>query len=125
MRILDIILSLEVIAGILIAASLAMAVRALLNFTRESATMGPKLHKLESDLQKLRDGMREREKTVKDLTVIVEPLREREGRIRAYYDALKDLEVETERESQKTGEEQEAAKKRRIQRKKMGIDEEE
>ena len=122
MRILDIILSLEVMAGILIAASLAMAVRSLLSFTRETATMGPKLQKIEADLHRTREGMEDREKTVKELTAIVEPLREREARIRAYYDGLRNLELESERESQKSGEQQEAAKKRRIQRKKMGLD---
>jgi len=123
MRILDIILSLEVMAGILITAALAMSVRSLLSYTRHVATMGPKLQRAEAALQRLREGMADREKTVKELTTVVEPLREREARLRVYYDALRSLEVETERESQKTGDEQEAEKKRRIQRKKMGLEE--
>ena len=50
MNILDVVLSTEVIAGVLIVASLAMAVRSILFFTRESSGMSPRLMKIESDL---------------------------------------------------------------------------
>ena len=123
MNVLDIILSLEVMAGILITASLAMAVRSLLHFTRESATMGPKLQKIDAELQKWREGMGDRERAVKKLSAVVEPLAAREGRMRAYYETLRNIELERERETEKAGQEQEAAKKKRIQRKKMGLDE--
>ena len=56
-NILDVVLSTEVIAGVLIVASLAMAVRSILFFTRESTGIAPKLMKIESELEKWRAGM--------------------------------------------------------------------
>jgi hypothetical protein len=55
LNILDIILSTEVIAGIIIVASVAMAVRSILMFTREASGMGPKLMKLDHELGKHKD----------------------------------------------------------------------
>ena len=120
-NILDVVLSTEVIAGVLIVASLAMAVRSILFFTRESTGIAPKLMKIESDLEKWRAGMGDKKKIVQDLTVIVDPLREREGRLRMYYDSLKNMEVDHQKNEAKAGEEQEQARKKRVQRKKMGF----
>jgi len=80
-NILDVVLSTEVIAGVLIVASLAMAVRSILFFTRESTGIAPKLMKIEADLERWRGGMGDKKKIVADLTEIVDPLREREGRL--------------------------------------------
>jgi hypothetical protein len=49
LNILDIILSTEVIAGIIIVASVAMAVRSILMFTREASGMSPKLMTLDHE----------------------------------------------------------------------------
>ena len=120
-NILDVVLSTEVIAGVLIVASLAMAVRSILFFTRESTGIAPKLMKIESELEKWRAGMGDKRKIVQDLTVIVDPLREREGKLRMYYDSLKNMEVDHEKNEAKASEEQEQARKKRVQRKKMGF----
>ena len=122
MNLFDIILSTEVIAGILIAASLAMAVRSILFFTREAATMSPKLQKIEHDLSKLREGMDEKKKAVKDLTTIVDPLKLREARLRSYYEAVKNLELDYDRKSEAEAEKAEQERQKRVQRKKMGFD---
>ena len=119
-NILDVVLSTEGIAGVLIVASLAMAVRSILFFTRESTGIAPKLMKIESDLEKWRGGMADKKKIVAELTVVVDPLREREGRLRMYYDSLKNMEVDHEKNEAKQSEEQEQARKKRVQRKKMG-----
>ncbi len=120
-NILDVVLSTEVIAGVLIVASLAMAVRSILFFTRESTGIAPRLMKIESDLEKWRGGMGDKKQIVADLTVVVDPLREREGRLRMYYDSLKNMEVDHEKNEAKESEEQEQARKKRVQRKKMGF----
>ena len=63
----------------------------------------------------------DKRKIVQDLTVIVDPLREREGKLRMYYDSLKNMEVDHEKNEAKASEEQEQARKKRVQRKKMGF----
>ena len=93
MNILDIILSTEVIAGIIIVASVAMAVRSILMFTREASGMGPKLMKLNHELGKHKDGMDAKKTAVTELNVVVEPLRDSEGKLRGYYDSLKNTET--------------------------------
>jgi hypothetical protein len=120
-NVLDVILTTEVIAGVLIAASLAMAVRSIPVFSRETAGIAPRLMKIEADLEKWRGGMAEKKKIVTDLTTVVDPLREREGRLRTYYDSLKNMEVDHEKNEAKMTEEQEQARKKRVQRKKMGF----
>ena len=122
MNILDIVLSTQVIAGIIIVASVAMAVRSILFFTREASGMAPKLMKLDNELGKYRDGMGEKKKTVKELTVVVDPLREREGKLRTYYDGLKSMELEHDKQSSAAQSQEDEERKKRIQRKKMGFD---
>lgn len=115
-------LSTEVIAGIIIIGALVMSVRSILMFTRQASEMAPKLQKLDMALTKIRDGMDEKKKIVKDLSVIVDPLRAREGKIRAYYEEIKNIELNDERETASKEEKDEAEKRKRIQRKKMGFD---
>ena len=122
MNVFDIILSTEVIAGILIVGALAMTVRSILFFTREASGMSPRLIKIESDLSKHRDGMGERKKVVADLNTVVTPLREREERLRNYYDGLRNMELEHDKASQQAEQDEEVARKKRVQRKKMGFD---
>ena len=120
-NILDVVLSTEVIAGVLIVASLAMAVRSILFFTREITGIAPRLMKIEADLERWRGGMGDKKKIVADLTEIVDPLREREGRLRMYYDSLKNMEVDHEKNEARASHEQAQARKKRVQRKKMGF----
>ena len=113
-------LTIEVIASIIIIGSLAMSVRSILMFTRLAREMAPKVQKLDLALNKIRDGMDEKKKIVKNLSVIVDPLRAREGKLREYYESIKTIEIVHERETSEKGEKDEADK--RIQRKKMGFD---
>lgn len=122
MNLFDVILSAQAIAVILIIGALVMSVRSILFFTREASSMGPKLQKIEISLSKMQEGMDEKRSTVKELSVIVDPLRERESKLRVYYEALKNIELEFERESTQKAEKDEAEKRKRIQRKKMGFD---
>lgn len=121
MNVFDI-LTTEVIAGILIIGALVMSVRSILMFTREASDMAPKIQKLDMSLSKIREGMDDKKKLVKDLTVIVDPLREREGRLRAYYEEIKNIELAYERETADKEEKDEAEKRKRIQKKRMGLD---
>ena len=62
MNAFDIILSTEVITGVLIVGSLVMTVRTILLFTNEAASISPRLLKVETDLAKLSDGMGEKKR---------------------------------------------------------------
>ncbi len=124
MNVLDIILSTEVVTGVLIVGSLAMAVRTILLFTNEAASNRPKLLKVETDLAKLSDRMGEHKQVVRALNTVVTPLREREERLRNYFDRLRNMELEHDRAAQKAEKEEESARKTRVRRKKMGFDSE-
>ncbi len=117
MDVLDIILSTEVITGIIAVGSLAMIVRSILLFTNEASGMGPRLIRMEADLTKFSDGMVERKQVVRDLNTVVTPLREREERLR-------NMELEHDRAEHEAIEEEEDLKKKRVQRKKRGFDSE-
>ena len=118
---LDDILSTETISGILIIGALMMPVRSILFYTKEAATMFPRLAKIDTDLNKHRDEIADKKKSVKDLNVIVDPLKDREGKLRAYYEVLKNIELSLERTEAEEGEKKEEEKRKRIQRKKMGF----
>ena len=122
MNVLDVVLSTEVIAGIIIIGALVMSVRSILIFTREASSMGPRLQKVEISLAKLREGMDEKKKIVRELSQVVDPLKARESRLRVYFEGLKNMELQYERESAEKAAKDEAEKRKRIQRKKMGFD---
>lgn len=120
-NLLDIILCTEVIAGIIIAASMAMSVRSILFFTGQASSMAPRLQRIEANLSRLREDMAEKKKAVKDLTMVVDPLKEREARLRAYYDTLKNVELEHDRRAAQNSDREEEERQRRMKRKKMGL----
>ena len=122
MQVFDIILSAEVLAGTIILAALLLSVRTILNYSREASTMAPKQQRIEINLQRLQEGMGEKRKSVMKLSALVEPLREREGRLRTYFEELKNIELEYERTANEDEQKEEAERRVRVQRKKMGMD---
>ena len=112
----------EVVAGIIILGALALTVRSILICSRQAGLLSPQVHKLDMMLAKIRDDMTEKKKTVADLTGIVDPLRAREGKLREYFDRIKDVEIRYERSMAEQGQQEEADKRKRIQRKKMRLD---
>ena len=112
----------EVIASIIIIAALILSVRALLTLISESTAMGPQLQKLEADLKKYRGWMDEKKTTVQELSDTVEPLRTQEVRLRTYYDALKTIELNNEKEEAVLAAQEEFERKQRIQRRKMRLE---
>ena len=122
MHVLDIILSTEVIAGIIIVASVAMTVRSVLMFTHEASGMSLKLLKLDSELEKHKEGMDGKKTAVKELTVVVDPLKDREGKLRGYYDALKNMELAHDKANAAAEEHKQEERRKRVQRKKLGFD---
>ena len=121
MNVLDIILSTEVITGIITVGSLVMIVRSILFFTSAASGMGPRLIRMEADLTKFSDGVDVRKQVVKDLNTVVVPLRAREERLRNYFDRLRNMELEHDRAEHQALEDAEEARRKRTQRKKMGL----
>ena len=78
--------------------------------------------KLDSELGKQREGMDGRKTAVKELTVVVDPLKDREGKLRVYYDTLKNMELAHDKANAAAEEHEEEERKERVQRKKMGFD---
>ena len=121
MNFLDAVLTTEVIAGVLIISGFAMAIRSVLHFTKEASDLHLKLGEIERELSKLRDGMGEKKKAVDSLSQAVAPIRERESKIRLYYEELREADIAEEKKEQAQEEEKEAQRQKRVQRKKMGL----
>ena len=115
------ILSAEGMCAIVMIGSLVLIVRSLLAFTRQSAEINPQLRYIEAEITKLRNGLSGRKENVEKLTAAVDPLREREARLRAYCDQLRDIELEHERSIAKQEQEQEAERAKCIRRRKIGL----
>jgi hypothetical protein len=124
MTILDSILRTEVIAGIIIISGFAMCIRSILAFTNQATELRPKLTKIESQLGNLCDSIEGRKVRVADLSEVVFPLKDREARMRSYYDQMIKQELDKEKEQMAAQADKESKRTRRIQRKKMGYDDE-
>ena len=111
--------STEVVTGIIIVGALVMTVRSILMFTGE---MAPKVQKLDMMLNKIRDGMAEKKKKSSKTSPSSSTLCGRGRESCDYYEQIKEIELTYERESAEKGEKDEAEKRKRIQRKKMGFD---
>jgi hypothetical protein len=88
---LEALLSPQVIAGILFIAGLTMAVRSFLFYSKETAEAGPKLKKIDKDLKQLRDGMKDHKDSVETLSTEVDPMAEKEEKMRLYLEELKTI----------------------------------
>ena len=118
---LEVLLAPEILSGILIVGSLAIAVRSLLHFSKEASALRPKLESVDKELNKLRDGIVPKRKVVSELGKEVSPIREKEQRLAGYGQQLRELEIEAEKKELETQEEAESEKRRRVQRKRMGF----
>lgn len=105
-----------------IVGGLVLVVRSLLTFSRQTAEFSPQLTQLETEADRLRSGLSETKENVEKLVVAVEPVRERETRLREYCDRLRDIELEHERAVAKQEADAEAESSKRIKRRKIGYD---
>ena len=115
-------LSTEVIAGVLILAALGMAMRSIIHFSKEAATLRPRLAEADRELNKLREGMEDRRKAVKKLADQVAPIKELENKMRLYFEGLQEQQAEIGKKLQEQEERKERERQKRIKRKKMGFD---
>ncbi len=113
-------LSTEIITGVIIIGCFAMGVRSILAFTNEVTELRPKLNELERRLVNLRDSLQSYQDKVDKLSDDVRPLKQQEAHMRSYYDEMKRIELDSEREKLVTEEKEENKRELNIQRKKMG-----
>jgi predicted nucleic acid-binding Zn-ribbon protein len=100
-----------------------MAIRTILGFTRDLADLRPKLSKIESTLDRIRDRMKDNKELVGTLSKEVAQIEDLEGKMRAHYEAIQEQEREAEKKNIEAEEDEQSGRKRRIQRKKMGFGE--
>ena len=118
---LEVLLAPEVLAGVLIVGALAIAVRSLLHFSKEASQLRPKLDNVDRQLKQLRETIAPKKQQIGELSTVVAPIKLEEQKFSTYYNQLKDIEINAEKEALKKQDEEEAAQRRRVQRKKMGF----
>ena len=116
-------LSTELITSVIICGAFFMSIRTILGFTRDVGDLRPKLSKLENTLDRVRDGMKDNKDRVGILSKEVNPIQELEGKMRAHYEEMQEIEMEAEKQKIAEEEEEQTGRQRRIQRKKMGFGE--
>lgn len=114
-------LSTEVLAGVLIVGAFSMGIRSILHFSREATDLRPRLSEVDRELNKRRDGTDELRKQVGVLNAEVAPIRSRESSLRAYYEELQALLIDHERREHQKSTEAETDRRKRVQRRKMGM----
>jgi len=118
---LDFLLSPQVVASIIILAMLILSIRSVLLYTRNAAALRPRLLHLDRELRKRHEGAAEKRKAVEALTRQLAPLRAQETALRDYYEELRELEREEEKKDLAKHQEEEAERRLRITRRKMGL----
>lgn len=119
---LSVLLSHQVIAGVIIVSMLLLSLRSILLYSRRASEIRPRLMQLDRELAKRHESTAEKKKAVAALERLVAPLRDQEASLRSYYEELRAIELEEERKFLAKRQEEEAQRKVRIQRKKMGFD---
>ena len=113
------ILSTEVVTAVITIGAFAMSVHSIVTFSNEVTELRPKLTEIERRLNRVRDGMQSHQAKVDKLSESVRPLKQQEHSLRSYYDEIKRLELDTEREKLVSEQDKEGKKELNIQRKKL------
>ena len=107
------ILGTEVVTSVITIGAFALSVRSIIAFSNEVTGLRPKLTEIERKLNRVRDGMQSHQAKV-DL-----PLKQQEHSLRSYYDEIKRLELDMEREKLVSEQDKGEKKELSIQRKKL------
>ena len=92
------IISTEVVTGIISLGVISMSVSCIIEFSKEVRELLPKLTAVERKLNRLRDGKESSQSTVAELSELISPLKQRESNLQSYYDEIKELTLQLERE---------------------------
>ena len=90
--------STEVVTCIISLGAISMSVSCIIEFSKEVRELLPKLTAVESKLNRLRDGKESSQSTVAELSELISPLKQRESNLQSYYDEIKELTLQLERE---------------------------
>ena len=90
--------STEVVTCIISLGAISMSVSCIIEFSKEVRELLPKLTRVERRLNRLRDSTESRKSTVPELNELIGPLMQRESNLRSYYDEMKELTLQLERE---------------------------
>ena len=114
-------LATEVLTSILMLGSIALVVRSYMSYAKDASELGPKLTKIQAQLVKMRNNVEPKRQVVSDLTLVIQPIKEQADRFSHYYGQLRSIEMEAEKLAVANAESEEADKRRRLQRKRMGL----
>ena len=92
------IINTEVVTGIISLGAISMSVSCIIVFSKEFRELLPKLTAVESKLNRLRDGKESSQSTVAELSELISPLKQKESNLQSYYEEMKKLTLQLERE---------------------------
>ena len=92
------IISTELVTGIVSLGAISMSVSCIIVFSKEVRKLLPKLTAVENKLNRLRDGKESSQSTVAELSELISPLKQKESNLQSYYDEMKELTLQLERE---------------------------
>ena len=121
MEIIISLLTLEVGASILMLGALALIVRSFRLYLKKSSELQPKLAKVDKELTRLRETIGPKKKTINELNKAISPLREKEQEFDAFFQALRQTELDQEKEEVAEERETSAAINKNLQRRSMGF----
>ena len=121
MEIIISLLTLEVGASILMLGALALILRSFRLYLKKSSELQPKLAKVDKELARLRETIGPKKKTINELNKAISPLREKEQEFDAFFQALRQTELDQEKQEVAEERETSAAKKINLQRRSMGF----
>ena len=111
-----ILVSTEVVTGIISLGAISMSVSCIIEFSKEVRELLPKLTGVERRLNRLRDSMESRQSTVAELSGLISPLMQQESNLQSYHEEMKELTMQLEREQFISEQSEEGGKDLTIQR---------
>ena len=119
---MDILLSTQFLASLLIVVAIGLVVRSMMFYTREAQNITPKLKAIEKELETWRAGTADQRAEVEQLQARVTPMEEKEGQLRQYYESLLKIQADLQAAQDQKENTAKAAREKKIERKKMGFE---
>ena len=121
MDVINSLLTLEAGASVIMVGALAIIVRSFLVYSKEAAELQPKLTRVDKELTRLREKVEPKKKLISQLHKETVPLREKEQKFDAFFQALRQAELDEGKKEVAEERENKADKKRTMQRRSMGF----
>ena len=92
------ILSVEIVTGLISLGAISMSISTVVAFAKDLGKLQPKFAKVDHRLNHLRNSMESCQSTVTELSELIPPLKQQESNLQSYYEEIKELSLELERE---------------------------